>query len=83
MGSTITLATFTGLIYYDTTLVDTCAPTYNVNVGTTINLIEIIDNTALFVQTPNIGTLTSFGITFKPRALDYDTQIVFQLGFLS
>ncbi|KAM3147773.1 hypothetical protein pb186bvf_000101 [Paramecium bursaria] len=83
LGSTITPATFTGLIYYDTTLVDTCAPTYNVNVGTTINLIEIIDNTALFVQSPNIGTLTSFGITFKPRALDYDTQIVFQLGFLS
>ena len=37
LGNTITPATFTGLIYYDSTLIDTCAPTYNINVGTTIN----------------------------------------------
>ena len=37
LGSTITPATFTGLIYYDSNLIDTCAPTYNINVGTTIN----------------------------------------------
>ena len=49
LGSTITAATFTGVIYYDATLIDTCAPTYNINVGSTVNSIEIIDNTALFV----------------------------------